>query len=247
MKNLFLLFLLSVSCFTSSSSLYGQQVSQDLLLGKVNYTDHNDFTAVDQQYATRPMFLEKETYRAFLEMQKAAQDEGIQLKIVSGARNFEHQKAIWERKWNNLKNLQPIERADKILEFSSMPSTSRHHWGTDIDLNSLENEFFDEGEGKEIYDWLIQNASRYGFYQVYDTKSQGRTGYAEEKWHWSYLPVANHYLQRYNELVTYRDIEGFEGAQWAEEKRMISDYVNGISRQPQPVRLAAAPSTSTKK
>ena len=48
-----------------------------------------------------------------------------------------------------------------------MPSTSRHHWGTDIDLNSLNNSYFSSGKGLKEYDWLTTNANHYGFYQVY--------------------------------------------------------------------------------
>ncbi|NJK84501.1 MAG: M15 family metallopeptidase [Saprospiraceae bacterium] len=43
----------------------------------------------------------------------------------------------------------PQERALKILKYSSMPGTSRHHWGTDIDLNSFSNSYFEQGEGKK--------------------------------------------------------------------------------------------------
>ena len=32
-----------------------------------------------------------------------------------------------------------------------MPSTSRHHWGTDLDLNNLNNSYFTSGKGKKIY------------------------------------------------------------------------------------------------
>lgn len=240
------LFLLSLLILLPFQFLFSQEPDKMLLLGKVDYHTLQEFTAVDKQYARKPMFLEKETYKAFLEMYQAAKKEGIELKIISGARNFEHQKAIWERKWNRFEELSPLDRADKILEFSSMPSTSRHHWGTDIDLNSLENHYFEKGKGKAVYQWLITHAHRYGFYQVYTSKSDGRTGYAEEKWHWSYLPIANLFLERYNQIITYLDINGFEGAEWAEKKHMIPHYVNGVSGESQQVQIAALESSSTK-
>ncbi|MFM9004881.1 MAG: D-alanyl-D-alanine carboxypeptidase family protein [Flavobacteriales bacterium] len=40
------------------------------------------------------------------------------------------------------------------MKFSSMPGTSRHHWGTDIDLNSVEPSYFLSGKGLLIYQWL---------------------------------------------------------------------------------------------
>lgn len=160
-----------------------------------------------------------------------AKTENINLKIISGTRNFYEQKSIWQRKWERYKNLTPIKRAKKILEYSSMPSTSRHHWGTDIDLNNLNNSYFEKGGGKKEYNWLVNNANRYGFYQVYTSKENGRKGYNMEKWHWSYMPLAKKYLKFYNENIRIDDINGFKGAELSKELDVINSYVNGISKQ----------------
>jgi len=162
-------------------------------------------------------------------MQEAAKSDKIKLTIISGTRTFYQQKAIWERKWHRLNNLKPKERAVEILNYSSMPCTSRHHWGTDIDINKLNNGYFESGNGLKIYQWLQENASKYGFQQVYTSKDSGRTGYNEEKWHWSYLPVANQYLDFYKHNVQYADIKGFKGASIAPTIKVIEKYVNGIN------------------
>lgn len=112
-----------------------------------------------------------------------------------------------------------------------MPSTSRHHWGTDMDLNSLNNSYFASGKGKKIYDWLTNNAYKYGFYQVYTDKVNGRTGYNLERWHWSYLPLASAYLEQYNTTINYSDIISFEGSDLAEEIKVIPEFVNGVSEK----------------
>lgn len=135
------------------------------------------------------------------------------------------------KKWNEHKNIEPIERAKKILEYSSMPSTSRHHWGTDIDINSLDNSYFTKGKGKKEYEWLVKNANDFGFYQVYTNKNNGRKGYNMEKWHWSYLPLANKYLNYYNKNIKYKDIKGFNGSKFAKKLNIIKDYVNGVSKK----------------
>jgi LAS superfamily LD-carboxypeptidase LdcB len=109
-----------------------------------------------------------------------------------------------------------------------MPSSSRHHWGTDIDLNSLNNSYFNSGKGLSEYEWLITHANHFGFYQVYTEKNKNRTGYNLEKWHWSYLPLASKYLDFYNKRVINDDINGFEGFQQAQKVKIIKDYVNGI-------------------
>lgn len=113
-----------------------------------------------------------------------------------------------------------------------MPGSSRHHWGTDIDLNSLENNYFLSGEGKRIYMWLSSHAKDYGFAQVYTNPEPTlRPGYAEEKWHWSYLPLANNYLKQYNALITHSMITGFHGAELNQQLQIIENYVNGIAEQ----------------
>ena len=111
-----------------------------------------------------------------------------------------------------------------------MPGTSRHHWGTDIDLNDLNNPYFEKGKGKKIYDWLVANAHEYGFCQVYSEQGPERPyGYFEEKWHWSYVPVARRLTEQYKLKIQNMDITGFEGSHTAVAIDMVNNYVLGIN------------------
>ncbi|WP_055445200.1 M15 family metallopeptidase [Lacinutrix himadriensis] len=203
--------------------------TKDFVLGKFDYKSDSTFVKINSNHSSKGIYLNKEVYTAFKEMYTSAKKNGINLMIVSGTRNFYEQKSIWERKWDKYKNLEHLERARKILEYSSMPTTSRHHWGTDMDLINLNNSYFEKGKGKEEYEWLLKYANDFGFYQVYTNKENGRTGYNLEKWHWSYLPLASRYLNYYNENITYSDISDFKGSELAEKAKMITEYVNGIS------------------
>lgn len=205
-------------------------ITKSLVLGKFDYRTDTTFVKVNAEHSAKPLYLNKTVYTAFLEMYKAAAADGVDLIILSGTRNFVEQKAIWERKWNAYHTLSPNQRARKILEYSSMPTTSRHHWGTDLDLNSLSNSYFSSGKGKATYEWLCTHANDFGFYQVYTDKSSGRAGYNLEKWHWSYLPLASKYLDFYNKSISLDDISGFEGAELANDLNIIEAYVNGISK-----------------
>lgn len=200
------------------------------LLGKFDYRKDSDFIAVESKYCSKPMYLQKEAFQKFKEMHDAAKKDGVTLIIISGTRNFIEQKGIWEGKWVKfITSMDSLSAAKKILLYSSMPSTSRHHWGTDIDINSLNNNYFTSGKGLKEYEWLKKNASKFGFCQVYTDKTTSkRTGYEMEKWHWSYLPIAKTYLKKYNEIITYKDINGFTGSYLAPKLRAIEDYVNGI-------------------
>jgi len=205
-------------------------VTTDYVTGQFDFKTHDDFTEVDPQDANKEVYLHRETYEAFRAMADSAKKDGVSLIIVSGTRNFASQKSIWDRKWNASAASTDLGKAMDILEYSSMPMTSRHHWGTDIDINNLNNSYFEEGQGKKEYDWLTENANDFGFYQPYSDKSlNGRTGYNEEKWHWSYLPLASKYLMYYNRHITNEDIVGFEGSELAKEIDMVKNYVNGVS------------------
>ncbi|MDV6234300.1 M15 family metallopeptidase [Leptospira ellisii] len=149
-------------------------------------------------------YLRKETLEKLLELFQAYQRENPDEKqkpfVVSAFRSFKDQKGIWEEKYTGkrrmrqpVKNKTPQEIISLILEFSSAPGTSRHHWGTDVDLNALENSYFEKGgKGEKFYLWMTKNAKRFGFCQPYSAKSlRSDKGYNEEKWHWSYAPIAN--------------------------------------------------------
>lgn len=223
----------SIFCFLPKPTLPDDAALVNYLLGKIDYTKDPYFTAVASEYCTKSTYLHKETYKKFKEMFAAAKKDGVVLKIISGTRNFNEQKVIWERKWaTNIKTMDSMSAAKKILLYSSMPTTSRHHWGTDMDINSLENSYFESGQGLKEYNWLQKNASKYGFCQVYtDKKSTGRNGYQLEKWHWSYIPLSSQYLKKYNELINYSLIKGFQASNLASKLKAIEDYVNGIDKK----------------
>ena len=206
-------------------------ITKTFVLGKFDYKSDTAFVKISSIPSSKVIYLQNEAYKAFVDMADSAKNSNIELNIISGTRNFEEQKAIWERKWKKLHELKPLQRTLKILEFSSMPSSSRHHWGTDIDLNSLNNSYFNSGKGLAAYEWLTTYANGFGFYQVYTEKNIVRTGYNLEKWHWSYLPLASKYLEYYNKSVSHDDINGFDGYEQVEHVNIIKDYVNGISKK----------------
>ena len=233
---LFLLF--SLPDFTKAEI---PQDKKNYLLGKFNPLQRKDFVAIPLKYTMHQnkIYLQKETYKAFLKMRTMAKKEGISLKIASATRNFIYQKDLWNKKWTgktlvdtkNLKQTIPDElaRFKKILEYSAVPGTSRHHWGTDIDINNAVPEYFDSEKGKKEYNWLIKNAPTFGFCQTYNEREKRVNGYNEEKWHWSYLPIAKELTQDYKNNITKNDINNFNGDQYIEKIDLINDYVLNIN------------------
>lgn len=220
--------LLSV-VFLWSGSLQTPVYTKAEIMGDLDPREHSSFVEVESRYASRGgMYLRKEVYEAFVRMWEAARLEGHSMQVVSAMRSQSRQKEIWENKWNRYGG-EHRARAERILRYSSMPGTSRHHWGTDLDINNLSNDYFETGAGKELYQWLSENAADYGFFQPYTGYNKYRdAGYREEKWHWSYYPLAQRFQRAYNHVVSYDDIRDFKGSELAEELEVINDYVNGI-------------------
>ncbi len=212
------------------------------LTGKFDPAQREDFILVSPKYTLVPnkIYLRKETYGAYLQMRNAASKDSIDLKIASATRNFDYQKDLWEKKWTGItivdgKDLSKSmtdeqERFEKILEYSAVPGTSRHHWGTDIDINDASLQYFDSQKGKKEYEWLTKNAYQFGFCQTYNLKGSTRpTGYNEEKWHWSYLPLSRIFMQEYKNLIKNEDMKGFLGEEYTQSLDLLNNYVLSIN------------------
>ncbi len=72
-------------------------ITKDFVLGKFDYKTHQNFIKVNEQHASKPLYLNITCYDAFIKMYEATKADGIYLKIISGTRNFYEQKRIWER------------------------------------------------------------------------------------------------------------------------------------------------------
>ena len=196
----------------SGHALYGPVPAAAYLTGRFQPESHPGFVRVDRLgiKSARVFYIRKDAGEALRRMHRAFQQAHprVRFEIVSATRNFDSQRSIWDGKWSgsikvNGKSLartvpDPLARGRLILRYSSMPGTSRHHWGTDVDITSLENAYFEKGPGRLLFDWLEQNAAQYGFCRPY---TAGRaTGYQEERWHWSYRPVSARLLAEWSRL-----------------------------------------------
>lgn len=226
------------------------QADNRFLAGRFQPEKHPNFRVVPAKYSPgRTQYLDARALAAFEEMAESAAKAGFRLTVISATRNFFSQKAIWEEKFTGVRKIRgqniaktiPNEeqRSLEILRYSSMPGTSRHHWGTDLDLHeaqlkgpALSNDTLSKGRGLELYNWLVENAGKHGFCQPYrgapTARNGGRyvRGYEEERWHWSYKPLSSPYLRQYNENAKALAPTGFLGDKAA--GKFYLDYVNNI-------------------
>ncbi|MFD1009098.1 M15 family metallopeptidase [Oceanisphaera ostreae] len=162
--------------------------------------------------------LQAEARDAFMAMQASAAEAGFQLMPASSFRSFDRQLAIWNGKFEGSRplldaNSQPLdaqalsepERINAILHWSALPGTSRHHWGTDVDVydpsllpegTKLKLEPWEYEDGGYFYPlslWLTANMERFGFFLPFAQQSSGvaiHSGVAIEPWHLSYRPLS---------------------------------------------------------
>jgi len=183
--------------------------------------------------------LREAAYNAFLAMKKAAYSAGFDIKMVSSYRDYYRQEAIWNRKYINytdIDGLSPTQAIAKIIEYSTIPGTSRHHWGTDIDIvdgyqkasgDVLLTEKFEEGGPFEAFKkWLDKNANSFGYHLVY-TDNYFRKGFKYEPWHYSYAPLSKPMLAQFRRVNILKLIgnETFEGSQNL-TRSILKDYIH---------------------
>ena len=152
--------------------------------------------------------LRKEASDSFLKMKTAAQKEGISLIALSSYRDFDHQSLIWNKKYDKYskQGLNDGDIIEKITHYSSIPGTSRHHWGTEIDVIDgnkklpsdplNEKHFHGNGIYASMKKWLDLHSSEFGFEEVY-TNDLLRPGFKYEPWHFTYKPLSIGYLSAY--------------------------------------------------
>jgi len=157
---------------------------------------------------------------ALSRLQARGLQQGFDLQVVSGFRSYERQLAIWNAKASGERPLfdendRPLAVAElseeallhAILRFSALPGTSRHHWGTDLDVYDAAAvapdyqvqlstaEVTPSGVFGPLHEWLdvrIAAGECESFYRPYD---RDRGGVAPERWHLSYQPLAEECVQ----------------------------------------------------
>ena len=159
--------------------------------------------------------MQADAARAYARLYSDASMAGFQLAIASSYRSFDRQRVIWNGKACGdrpvhddlgdilaMADLSVVEQLHAILRFSALPATSRHHWGTDVDIYDAAaveasyrvqltpQEVAADGVFDRLHCWLdgqIAAGKSHGFYRPYALDTGG---VAPERWHLSYKPVA---------------------------------------------------------
>lgn len=158
--------------------------------------------------------LHEEVVHAWRALCSAAADNGYALRGASGYRSFARQLTIWNEKACGKRTLldsdeNPVDPRElsteecmwNILSWSALPGSSRHHWGTEIDIydvSAIPKDYQIQLTLAEIeqfprlqafYSWLEDYLPCSDFFRPYS----GANAFSREPWHLSYRPVSQQF------------------------------------------------------
>ena len=133
------------------------------------------------------IYVHKEIYENFKEMQFMAAQRGISLQLLSGYRSIDLQRDIfYENK--SIRNQTAVERS----MVSAPPGYSEHSTGYAIDVgdgNYPDTHFEVEFEQTPAFKWMKRFASKYHF--VLSFPPNNKQGVTYEPWHWRFEGTVN--------------------------------------------------------
>ncbi len=125
----------------------------------------------------KPNALHSKVMPFFEEMLEDAKDDGIDLWVASAYRSFDTQA--------QLKGAYTITYGSGANAFSADQGFSEHQLGTTIDFTTSGLSGGLTGfENTEAYEWMLDNAHKYGFTLSYAEDNQY---YVFEPWHWRFV------------------------------------------------------------
>jgi LAS superfamily LD-carboxypeptidase LdcB len=163
-----------------------QEIDEELLLkySKVSFLNENYVPSrlkkIDDKYVLEgkgDQYFHADAIRFLERMLDAAKRDGIDLKIISAYRSFDEQ--------NQLKGQFTQVYGSGANTFSADQGFSEHQLGTTIDVTTPEiGGTYTSFAETEAYEWLQDNAYKYGFILSYP---EGNQYYIFEPWHWRFV------------------------------------------------------------
>lgn len=124
-------------------------------------------------------------YSHLREMLDAATDDGVYAVVGEGYRTAEEQKALYDDKIlaYMIEGFPRKKAEDMAKEWVAVPGTSEHQLGIAVDINADKS----LSDNEDAYQWLANNAYKYGFILRYPQWKTDVTGNQYEPWHYRYV------------------------------------------------------------
>lgn len=139
----------------------------------------NDLEQISLEYATDSKFMRKIAKENFENLSMDAKVLGYKIVAVSTYRDYNYQ----EKLYNFYVETKGNEYADLC---SARPGHSEHQTGLAVDVMGS-NEDYDEFESAIEFNWMSENAHKYGFILRYPKGKDNITGFKYEPWHYRYV------------------------------------------------------------
>ena len=163
---------------------------------------------VDKSYTLyeKSIQLEGATAAAAIAMINEMRAEGIDdVYITSGYRDYAYQKKLFDNymyeEYLKDKTLTAAEREALVRQYSAYPGESEHQSGLCVDffvvpgMNELVNHGSESQKGgigfaeTRAFEWLCNNAHKFGFIIRYPDGKENETGYSYESWHYRFVGI----------------------------------------------------------
>lgn len=138
----------------------------------------NDLMEIPIEYASEAgMQSSRIAFNAYREMNEAATKEGYGLIINSAYRSYQDQIDLSEyyKKWYG---------QNYVDKYVAKPGYSEHQTGLAYDVGSRSVNVF---ANSREYEWMKNNAYKYGFIERFTKRYENITGFRMETWHYRYV------------------------------------------------------------
>lgn len=154
-----------------------------ILVNKYNYLTEDyvpeNLQTVDKKYSSKTLQLVDYAKNAFEELSEAASKENYTVLAMSSYRSYQYQYNLY----NRYVSTDGVEAADT---YSARPGYSEHQTGLAVDVYNGKEDFTNFEKTKE-YNWMQDNAYKYGFILRFPKDKVLETGYQYESWHYRYV------------------------------------------------------------
>lgn len=155
----------------------------NILVNKHNYLKEDyvpeNLKSLSSTYALSNMKMVEEAANAFESLSKDASKENYKVIAMSTYRSYEYQVDLY----NKYVKSDGKEAADT---YSGRPGNSEHQTGLAVDVYN-QTETYTNFEKTKEYNWMQENAYKYGFILRFPKGKENETGYEFESWHYRYV------------------------------------------------------------
>lgn len=155
----------------------------NILVNKHNYLKEDyvpeNLKSLSSTYALSNMKMVEEAANAFESLSKDAAKENYKIIAMSTYRSYEYQVDLYNKYVKS-------DGKDAADTYSGRPGNSEHQTGLAVDVYN-QTETYTNFEKTEEYDWMQENAYKYGFILRFPKGKENETGYEFESWHYRYV------------------------------------------------------------